>query len=156
MSKFLRPKKPAKPSISAFDYAVYLLSLQLQSSGSIRDKLGRKKYPQADIDDAINRLTEMRYLDDGQFAQIYFENLKAYKNFGYFGMKKKMMDKKLAPELIESVLGELSRKDELALAKRVVSKNSRKTKEQLARMLASRGFRSDAVYAAIKGLPQDA
>ena len=140
--------------VAAFDYGVFLLSLRLQSTESVRQKLLKKKYPAAEVADTIVRLLELKYLNDSQFAEVYFENLKKYKSFGFFGIKKKLMDAKLPAVLIERLLKDFSLKDELSIAKKFVAKNSAKTAVQLSRMLASRGFRADTVYKVVK-YPQE-
>src|SRR5438046_969591 len=85
--------KTSKPSCQ--DYALFLLSLRGQATAILQEKLVRKGYAQAEIAAAIKRLTELGYLNDDQFAQIFFDNLMKYKGFGYFGIKKKLMQKKI-------------------------------------------------------------
>lgn len=137
--------------VSAYDYAIFLLSLKLQSEGQIAEKLGKKAYPKEDIEAAILRLKELGYLNDNQFAQNYFDNLKKYKSFGYFGIKRKLMEKKIPSKLIEKTLRELTAKEELAIARRLLSKGTKVLdKQKQVRMLQSRGFRSQAVFEATK------
>lgn len=148
-------KKRVFKNISCKDYALFLVSLRAQSVGQMREKLSRKGYPEDEIESAIQRLTELNYLNDDQFAQIYFDNLKKYKNFGYFGIKKKLAEKKLPKKEINLLLKGFTLKDEIEIAKRLIAKNPRKSKEQLVRALQSKGFRSDVIFKAAKVVVED-
>jgi regulatory protein len=143
-----KAKKRAKlnEKLSAFDYAVYLLSSRLLSVGQLSEKLGKKGYAEDDVDKAISRLTDLRYLNDEQFAQIYFENLKKYKLFGYFGIKKKLLEKKLGSKIIDALLASFSAAEELQIAKKAVAKKKGKNSSQIVRFLQSKGFRSAAIF----------
>ncbi len=140
--------------LSARDYSVFLLSLNLQSEGQLREKLSKKKFLPADIDDAISYLKELRYLNDKEFGRIYFENLKKYKNFGFYGIKKKLHERKLAPALIEKLMRDFSVKDEVEIAMRLLTKYKTKTPEQRTRALLSRGFRNETIFKATKKDPE--
>ena len=133
-------------SLPSYDYAVYLLSMRLQSSGELALKMKRKGYGKSETSDAIQRLTDLGFVNDAQFAQIYFENLVKYKLFGYFGIKKKLMQRFIAPAIVDSLLRKFTVSNETLIAGKILAKNKSKTKEQLARMLVSRGFRSEVVY----------
>src|SRR3989344_6391028 len=118
------PKKKIKPSYdkaNAKDYALFLVSLRAQSTAQLRQKLLRKGYAEDEVLMAIQRLTELGYLNDQQFAQIYFENLKKYKHFGYYGIKKKLMLKALENKLIDQLLKTLTLKEEQGIAERFLS-----------------------------------
>lgn len=109
-----------------YNYAIYLLSLKLRTEGEIREKLRSKKYELRIIDEVIHQLFENKYLDDLKYAEVYLENLKKYKSFGYYGIKKKLMEKKLPAELIENVLAKgLSVPEEIKIAKRFIGKDKK-------------------------------
>lgn len=135
----------------AYNYAVYLLSLKLRTEGELREKMRLKKYNGGIIDEVIAKLYEYKYLDDNRYAEVYLENLKKYKNFGYYGIKKKLMEKKLPSKTIEQVLNDgLSVDEEMKIAGRLVKKLSAETKTQeekqkLAQKLRARGFRNDVI-----------
>ena len=109
----------------AYNYAVYLLSLKLRTEGELREKMRLKKYNADVINNVIHRLAENKYLDDVRYAQVYLDNLKKYKNFGFYGIKKKLMEKRLPSDIIEKVLADgLSVDEEMKIAKRVLKKHS--------------------------------
>ncbi|MDB4940369.1 MAG: recX [Candidatus Doudnabacteria bacterium] len=148
-------KKRSFKNISCKDYALFLVSLRAQSIGQMRTKLAKKGYPEDEIEAAIQRLSELNYLNDEQFAQIYLDNLKKYKNFGYFGIKKKLMEKKINSKQIEALLKSFTLKEETEIARRLIEKNPRKNRIQIVRALQSKGFRTDVVFKITKFVPED-
>jgi regulatory protein len=140
MRKFSKKKKMPEP----YDYAIFMITLRAQTTDYLREKMLSKGYLPDDINNVIQRLTELKYLDDRQFAQNYFENLKKYKLVGYYGAKMKLMQKKVPTDLIEEMLEQYTEKEEYNVAKALLEKDSvkRKTKPQLMYFLRSRGFRT--------------
>ncbi len=150
----------------AYEYAMFLLSLHLRTEGEVREKLRIKNYKLGITEAVIQRLKDNRYVDDQRYAEVFLENLKQYKNFGFYGIKKKFMEKKLPMGIIETVLAEgLPVEEEIKIAKRFLSKEGiiaksktdeesryqtfdaeeSKAKQKLANRLKARGFRSEVV-----------
>ncbi len=150
----------------AYEYAVFLLSLQLRTEGEIREKMQARGYTPEIIDKVISQLLAQKYLDDERYAVVFLENLKQYKNLGYYGIKKKFMMKKLPNELIDRVLEEgLSIDEEIKIAKRLLAKEGvtpkqktdeesryqtynaeeSKKKQKTSQRLKSRGFRGEVI-----------
>lgn len=118
-SKTKEPNNEAK----AYEYAVFLLSLQLRTVGEIRYKMEERGYTSAIIEQVMDQLHSQKYLDDERYAMVFLDNLKQYKNLGYYGIKKKFLMKKLPADLIGKVLDEgLSVDDEIKIAKRFLKK----------------------------------
>jgi len=164
-SKTKEPENKEK----AYEYAVFLLSLQLRTVGEIREKMIGRGYSSAVIENILDQLHQQKYLDDERYAEVYLENLKQYKNLGYYGIKKKFMLKKLPADIIGKILDEgLSVEEELKIAKRLLKKEGAavsssddteasdntyniyneeqgKQKQKLAQKLKARGFRGDVV-----------
>lgn len=156
---------------NGMNYAMFLLNIRLRTEGELRGKLKAKSYKFTQhrseasgaglkiIDDVIRRLKDRHYIDDQRYAEVFLENLKKYKSWGYYGVKKKLMEKKLPMPIIENVLSEgLSEEEELEIAKRFIKKAnslplrgraeggvSREQRTKLARKLAAKGFRGSVV-----------
>jgi len=148
-------KKQAKigeliKKMSARDYALYLISLSMQSTEILKQKLARKGYEHGGINEVIQSLTELGYINDEQLAQMYFENLKKYKKCGYFGVKRKLIEKKFNSKLIEKLLKSYLEKEETEIAKNFLEAKKNKTPEQQIRMLQNRGFRGDVIMKVVK------
>lgn len=164
------PQKTKEPDNveKAYEYAVFLLSLKLRTMGEIISKMQKRGYAEKVISDVIEKLKDQRYLNDEQYAEIFLENLKTYRSFGYYGIKKKFLEKKLPQKLIEKILQEgLSVKDEEKIARRLLQKEGfevkkpvedeevqyrtfadqeqNKEKSRLVNRLKSRGFRGEVI-----------
>jgi len=170
MFKPSKTKEPDNQS-KAYEYAVFLLSLQLRTVGEVREKMGKRGYNADIIEQTIKQLISQKYLDDERYAIVFLDNLKQYKNLGYYGIKKKFMMKKLPNDLIEKVLEEgLPKEEELKIARRMLKKegfvvkpsfddveeatglhyntydeDSSKQKQKIISKLKSRGFRGEVI-----------
>jgi len=146
-------KKKAN-KLPAWEYALYLLSLRLRTAGDLEQKMARKGYTPVEITEVIQRLTDLQFLNDEQFAQIYFDNLLKYKLFGYYGIKKKLIEKKIAPALVERLLRGFSPAAELAIARKLLGRGRGKSRQQQVRQLSGKGFRGDVIFKAVGVNPQ--
>jgi SOS response regulatory protein OraA/RecX len=146
--------KPEPTLANARSYALWLLAKGMQTSEILRDKLLQKGYSKKDSTAVIAEMAKMKYLDDVNYTDVYFRNLLEFKNYGYFGVKLRLMRKKLPTEEVQRVMDEFSEKKELEIAKKFVSEqeksSSRSTPEKLLRMLQNRGFRWPAISQALK------
>ncbi len=167
MWKKTQKTKEPENSDKAYEYAVFLLSLKLRTGGEIVAKMSQRGYTDAVISQTLERLKAQHYINDQQYAEIYLENLKAYRLYGYYGIKKKCMEKKIPETIIESMLQEhFSVSDELVIARKILKKEGyevkkpeqdsvtyqsfgddeqNKDKLKLANKLRSRGFRSEVI-----------
>lgn len=152
-NKIKQTKEP-KSQQAAYDYAIFLLSDRLRTSGELSEKLKLKGFETEVINKLIQDLTKSKYLDDNRFAEIFLDNLKKYKNFGFYGIKKKLLEKRLPNSIIESILSAgLSLEDEIKIAKRflnsqkisIANKSSTLEKQKLAQKLKGRGFRGEVI-----------
>src|SRR3989338_6815139 len=127
----------------AYDYAMFLLNLRLRTEGELREKMRSKKYESGVVDEVIKRLKDLHYIDDQRFAEVYLENLKKYKSWGFYGIKKKLMEKRFPMPLIESVLSEgFSEEEELEVAKKFLKKQSQLSESSKTKTLNHQGFRA--------------
>ena len=55
---------------AVLDYAARLLAPRAMSEKMLRDKLTAKNFPQEGIDYAVERLTELGALNDGEYARM--------------------------------------------------------------------------------------
>lgn len=80
-----------KPPVSAFDAAAKYLSLSPRSEKEVRDRLYKKGYHKAEVEDAIARAKEYGYIDDVRYVADFAE---------YYGAKlgRKKLEYKLVTE----------------------------------------------------------
>jgi regulatory protein len=153
-------KKPDDPE-HAYDYALFLLNLQMRTEQEMREKMAKRGYFPEIIDEVIQKLFQDRYLDDSRYAEVYIESMKRYKYYGAFMMKKRLYEKKVPKEIIEEKLSELVTEEvEMEIATRYVEKEFGKVKEvqkfeyeekqKVMRRLLSRGFNFDVTTKLVK------
>lgn len=132
-----------------YEKAVKLLAIRMHTTGEMYQKLKARSFRDSGIRPVLRRLEELKFLDDEHFAQIFVENLKRYKDFGYYGVKAKLLQRHIPGDLAVRALDEFfTLQDELVVAERLVKKLKKRARgswERLARGLQSRGFRTDAV-----------
>ncbi len=145
--------------LKVYEKAVKLLSIRLHTTGELYQKLKQRGFKDKDIQSVLRRLEELGFLDDRRFAEIFVDNLKRYKDFGYYGIKAKLLHRKIPSEMAEEALAEFfTLEDEFAVASRYLGKQSARggstsggkkreelAWEKLARSLQSRGFRSEII-----------
>ena len=149
---FKKTKQVKEPESfeKGYEYAVFLLSLRLRTTGEIREKMEGRGFAPSVVEKTISNLLKQKYLDDQKYAEIFLDNLKKYKSFGFYGIKKKMMLKKLPPSIINQILEEgLPVEEEMKIAEKFIKKQGSKIenqdKKKIAQRLSFRGFRSDVV-----------
>jgi regulatory protein len=140
----------------AYNQAIKYLSDRFFTVGELQERLLRKGFPRAAVLSVLKRLEELDFLNDRRYAEIFVENLKQYRNFGYFGIKLKLIHKKIPSNIVEEVLGEfLPPEEELAMAERFMKKmenRGRDTYEKIARSLSTKGFRTEVIGEVMRGL----
>lgn len=169
MRSFKLQLKNQNSEQQVYEYAMFLLNIRLRTEGELIDKMKGKNYNKEIIFNVISKLKNLRYVDDRRFAEIFLENLKKYKTFGYFGIKKKLMEKKLPLDIIDRLLSDnLNEREEFKIAERFLKKEGyaaknkapenedvvygkfgkeygNTEKQKLANKLKSRGFRSGVI-----------
>jgi len=142
----------------AYDQALKYLTIRLCAVGEMQQKLKMKKYPTAAVMQVLRELERLDFLNDERYAKIFVENLKKYKSFGFYGIKAKLMAKKIPNDMIEGVLEEFfPEEEEIVVARRFVKKLARigrKEYEKVARSLASKGFRTGVTTKVLRELPK--
>lgn len=98
------------------------------------------------IEQALAQLSEQKYLNDGDFARMFTQNLVKYKTFGYYGIMAKLKQRGIANDLAVEVLEEeLDLDTEKKIAQKAIGKSSKKEPMKLAQMLQRKGFRSQVI-----------
>ena len=153
------PKKRGRKSqaktalVTAVDY----LARQAHSEKKLREKLTRKGFPAEEIDAAIARLIEHRYLDDTdlctqQFMYLYNEGRSSVRQ-----ICAKLMQRGFDHDLVWSVVPEDTYDREVAAAERVLSMKFKPTDKHQKMManLYQKGFSVDVSHAAVRSFTQD-
>ena len=112
-------KKSAEKTalITAVDY----LARQAHSEKKLREKLQRKGFPQEEIDAAIERLIERKYLDDADLCAQQFMYLYNESRYSVRQIFVKLMQRGFDKELIRSAVPPDTAEREAAVAERVLA-----------------------------------
>jgi regulatory protein len=91
------------PLQDCLEAAYYYLSYRPRSEGEIRQWLHKRGFPDEVTETAIAKLREQNLSDDLAFAQFWKENRLAFRPKSKRLLKKELVDKKVAAEIIEQV-----------------------------------------------------
>ncbi len=128
---------------SAYDQAVKLLARRAHFRAEIVRKLVQRRYPSEEIDAAVERLEELRYLDDAEASRRFVEGRLARGGFGRARLAAELGARGVEDSVIRAVLDEMLPEDELPAALEEARRWGRSGKGSatgLARRLERRGF----------------
>ncbi len=138
----------------AFDYALKTLQRRLHSRSELQRKLAKREYAAATIDEVLNDLERLGYIDDARFAKTKAQSAAEYKHHGQrramIELRKAGVTDATARKAIEDVYDP---RDNLATARMLAQKQATRLKKlephvarrRLAGMLLRRGFDYDTV-----------
>ena len=148
----------------AYEAALTQLDYCQRSSGELRKKLATKGFAPPCIDAVIQKLTEVRLIDDGAFAQRMVESM-AKKPVGVYAARRKLRAKGFSEDDADDALTQLDddQQTEMAaqLAKKLAPKylakgDAREAKAKLSQALARRGFGWEHVREAVEAALENA
>jgi regulatory protein len=141
--------------------AYRLLAYRNQTSSELRDRLQRRGYTAAIIDEVLRQLAADGYVDDRKLAMDWARYRLQAKPLGRRRLAWELQRRGVASESVEEVLREVySEFDEVALAERAARKrlgskelpHSPRERQRYARYLFSLGFEADTVATALAAL----
>jgi len=142
------------------DYALRALGRRMMTEFEVTKKLRVrcKKLTEEHIDEevvrrVINRLIELRLIDDNQYVSNYIRTKTLLNPSGKRGLQAKLRPKGINHELVSQVWDELEIDKQEVLnracntfIRKKGAVDSQKQKQRLVRYLASRGFESSMIY----------
>lgn len=122
-----------------YEKAIKLLSVRLHTTGELQRKLKTKGFDADDIAEVLRRLEELDFLNDQRFAEIFVDNLKRYKDWGYYGIKAKLAQRQIPGDIAAAALAEFfTPEDEMVVAQRLLRKLSRPESSDPSRPILNR------------------
>lgn len=103
--------------ISAYDQAVKLLSRRTHFRREIETKLAQRSYSGDEIAEAVSRLEERRYLDDGEAARQYVAGRTGRGGYGRARLAAELGARGVDRTVADEVLGELLPEDDYEAAR---------------------------------------
>ena len=159
--------------MNAFDKAAGYLAVLPRTEKEIHEYLKKKEYSQSEIDDAIEKLREYRYLDDTSYA-VSFIRQAADRGWGRNKIDRSLMEKGVSrndteaawDQLAEDAEGQTGAANLLDEKKRALEIGVKMTKQHLTegkeldekflarvgRRLAGQGYSADTVYFVVNKL----
>ncbi len=147
------------PAKAALDHALKLLAHRARSEAEVRRRLARSGFEEGDVDAAVQRLRELRFLDDRSFAAQRAEKLLTQGGLGPAAVVQRLEAAGIGEADAESAVGEArAGASELELARAVLARRRPKVdggspqaeKVRAARWLAGKGFAEDVVREALE------
>ena len=125
--------------------AYRLLSMRPHSEKELAKKLRDKGFPEAVIKEALEKLHDLKYLDDASFAMQQARNLAVNRLWGDRRISDSLREKGIAAGLIAQAIAAARRElpqDEAAaiLIRKKTDRTDRKTKQRIFASLMRRGF----------------
>lgn len=142
---------------TAMDVASKYLANRMRTVAEVRKRLVEKEFSESEIDDCVNELIGLRYLDDYEYAKRYYE-YSAEKKRGSLRAKRELEEKGVDKETIKFAYEDFlyeNKIDEYKIALDVAeftvdgAEMDEKMRAKIARKLQSRGFSSDIIIKVI-------
>lgn len=132
----------------AMDRAIRLLARRPYSTAEIRRNLESKEIASPVIDEALERLERLGYVDDHAFARYWIENRERFKPRGPQALRYELRRKGIAGNIIDAVLEEVDQSESAYRAaqervSRLRGQSEREFRAALGAFLVRRGFSYD-------------
>lgn len=147
-----------QPKGRAIDKALDYLSRRDHSVNELRDKLVRKGFLGEDIESAIERCRELRYLDDQNTATRLARHLALDKHLGQraviFRLIRRGFERSLAEQVVAAVCADPA--DDVVRAREAARRRFHKTpigrenRTRAVRFLINRGYSWDTIRSALE------
>ena len=141
-------------------YALRLLKLRPRSRAELDRKMADKGYARPVIDDVLDGLTGLGFIDDAAFARAWLQ-YRLNRPVGFRRAERELIAKGIPPEMVRAHWDELKENyDELEVVRGLARKRARqynnidplKRRRRLMDYLARRGFRMDIIMKVIRDI----
>ena len=146
----------------ALDLAYRFLGHRDRTVAEVRERLGAERIEPAIVDDAIEELRHLGYLDDARFAQRFAQDRRTIDAWGAERIERRLLAVGVAPELIAAALGERGTGEELEAALAVLRRRFApplahdRERDRALGLLVRKGYELDLAYDAIRAFERDA
>ena len=148
--------QPARSELErALDLAHRAVGRRDRTISELRTVLERKRVDPAAIDAAVEELCEEGLLDDARYARRFTEDKRELERWGSERIARDLHRRGIAPDLIERVVADRSREDELdtavlLLEQRLPVPRDDRDRDRAWRLLIRRGYDSELAYEAVR------
>ena len=145
----------SRPQPTCEQKALELLARRAHFRAELARKLAQRGYESAEIEETLDRLTELGYLNEGELAEREAARLRDRRGLGRAGVAASLARRGAAAAARDAALGEEDREGEVASARRAAEKwlrAGRRDAAALARHLDRRGFAGHAIFRVLNEL----
>lgn len=144
--------KKGKNQPDAYASAMRILAMGDNSSKMLREKLAKKGFERAEIEEAIAHLVEIGYVNDRRLALRWGELLAERKICGAYKVRMELF-RKFDREVVDDVMDEIEESVDFAqIARDFALKNAKRGREAIIRRLRYQGFSVHIIRAAVEGI----
>ena len=149
----------ADPVEVAKQIVMQQLSVSAKSRHQLAQVLARRAVPEPAAEAALDRFTELGYIDDAVFARSWVESRQRSRGLAGSALRRELREKGIDPEIIDAVLLECVDPDaERASAAELVDKKLRSMRgvdadtatRRLVSMLARKGYSPGLAYSVVR------
>ncbi|RSD24041.1 recombination regulator RecX [Mesobacillus subterraneus] len=141
----------------AYNTAINYLAHRMRSEAEVWEYLKKKEIAEPVIKEAVHKLYEFKFLNDEEFARAFVRTKLNTTDKGAGVIQLELKEKGIAPNLISSVIEEVSSDDQLEKAIKLTEKyaqknkkdSSRILKQKIEQMLQRKGYSFSIIRAAI-------
>lgn len=156
------PEADADPVDVAKQIVLSQISVSAKSRHQLSQVLARRSVPGDAAEEALDRFTELGYIDDAAFARAWVESRQRSRGLAAPALRRELRDKGIAPDLVDEVLLECVDADaERASAAALVDKKLRAmgsgrpvdrdtATRRLVGMLARKGYNAGLAYSVVR------
>ena len=156
-------RKHTEPQEEALQRALRYLSYRPRSEAEVRSHLRQRGCPGAAIERSVERLRQLNYLNDGNFARSWAAAKVAGRGYGPRRIEQELRAKGIGPAIIRDIVTEaFSQGEEARHARRLLEKrypklelNDDKTLRRAVAFLQRRGYSSKVIYDILKFSVED-
>jgi len=142
----------------AYNKALEFLSYRMRSVKEVEEYLAKKEYHESVIKEVILKLKEYNYVDDFEFALAYVRTQKQTNGKGPTVLTRELATKGIGQSIVEQVLAEYSRAEQLeeaiSHAEKLLKKNNKlstiQLKQKIEQHLLRKGFSYNIISIALE------
>jgi regulatory protein len=146
----------------ALDLAYRFLGQRDRTVAEVRERLTAERVEEAIVEEALEELRHLGYLDDARYAQRFVEDRRTIDAWGAERIERRLLAVGVDPQLIEAALGEQGAGEELEAALAVLRRrfaqppSHARDRDRALGLLVRKGYELELAYDAVRAFERDA
>ena len=146
----------------ALDLAYRFLGHRDRTVAEVRERLSAERIEPALVDEAVEELRHLGYLDDARYAQRFAEDRRTIDAWGAERIERRLLAVGVEPALIAAALGERGSGEELEAALAVLRRRfpqapaDDRGRDRALGLLVRKGYELELAYDAVRAFERDA